>query len=262
MASTSDPLGTAAAARGDTQARSAAADPSHAAAPEDSDALSGSSRTLAELLATAAPMARLLFLIVGAALLLLVWWFSQGNKSSSNTVAVPTSSGVQVAGVEAGGAEPQEESSEDVSTAPQVVHVVGKVRQPGIVQVPAGARVADAIEAAGGLRGKGADPGVNLARTVVDGEQIVVGSGPPAASATSSVAQPPGESAETGQPLDLNQATSEQLQELPGIGPVLATSIVDYRQANGPFADVVELADVSGIGEATLARLEPLVVVR
>jgi competence protein ComEA len=147
------------------------------------------------------------------------------------------------------------------------VHVAGAVRRPGLVELPTGSRVADAVEAAGGPSRRAATASVNLARPVVDGEQVLVlRRGDPGASAAGAVtSQPPG-AAGAGTPggpggalLDLNAATLEQLDALPGIGPVLAQRILDWRTANGRFTAVDELAEVTGIGEATLSELRPAV---
>jgi competence protein ComEA len=140
-----------------------------------------------------------------------------------------------------------------------VVHVTGAVRHPGLVKLPAGSRVDAALSAAGGATHKADLASVNLARRLVDGEQIVVlrkgqgtaplgGPGPPADG-----------SASPGQPVDLNTATLEQLDGLPGVGPVLAQRIIDWRAAHTRFSSVDELSEVSGIGEKTLADLRPLV---
>lgn len=137
-----------------------------------------------------------------------------------------------------------------------VVHVVGEVVTPGVVRLTAGARVADAVEAAGGPT-PGADvTALNLARTVVDGEQIRV----PAPGEAVAAADPSAAGATPG-PLDLNAATETELDALPGIGPVLAARIVAWREAAGRFTRVGELAEVSGIGPRLLADLEPLVTV-
>lgn len=132
-----------------------------------------------------------------------------------------------------------------------VVHVAGKVRHPGVVTLPAGARVSDAIKAAGGPR-PGARTGLlNLARKVVDGEQILVGMPAPAGA--------PAAGGTPGLPLDLNAATVEQFQQLPGVGPVLAQRIVDYRTRNGAFHSVAQLREVSGIGARRFNDLKDLV---
>lgn len=148
---------------------------------------------------------------------------------------------------------------EPTTTPSVVVHVIGSVRSPGLVQVPGGSRVADAIEAAGGVTRARAADSVNLARLVVDGEQIVVGSGAqpsPAVTQPGNALQP---APVPPAPVDLNSATAEQLDALPGIGPVLAARIVQWRTDNGRFTSVDELSEVSGIGDSVMARLRPLV---
>jgi competence protein ComEA len=141
-----------------------------------------------------------------------------------------------------------------------VVAVAGKVRQPGLVRVPPGSRVADAVEAAGGVL-PGVDlAGVNLARKVSDGEQVAVGVPPAPDSGPSHTTG--GEAGATGPaatPLDLNAATVEQLDALPGVGPVTAQRIVDWRTRNGRFATVDQLREVEGIGERRLGQLRELV---
>jgi competence protein ComEA len=141
-----------------------------------------------------------------------------------------------------------------------VVDVAGKVRHPGVVSLTSGARVIDAIKEAGGLR-PGAKTGtLNLARRVVDGEQILVGvnATPAAPAPPMSPTGPPGATA-PGAPIDLNAATAAQLDQLPGVGPVLAQRIVDYRTQHNGFRSVDELRQVSGIGEAKFADVKDLV---
>ncbi|MEU6430490.1 ComEA family DNA-binding protein [Microbispora sp. NPDC046973] len=143
-----------------------------------------------------------------------------------------------------------------------VVYVTGKVRNPGVFVLVSGARVADAIEAAGGLR-KGAKPGgINLARRLVDGEQIVAGS---QATAGAGSATGPGSGMAPGTPgagvVNLNTATVEQLDALPGIGGVIAQRIVDYRDAHGGFQSVDQLKDVPGIGDRKFAEMRDKVSV-
>lgn len=140
-----------------------------------------------------------------------------------------------------------------------VVDVAGKVRRPGIVTLPPGSRVVDAIEAAGGAR-----PGVdltqlNLARVLVDGEQIVVGVSPPGGVAATAASSPGTPSGTSGPMVNINAATQSELEELPGVGPVTAAAIIKWRSENGAFTAVDELLEVSGIGDATLAKIAPFV---
>ncbi|MEV0418818.1 ComEA family DNA-binding protein [Streptosporangium canum] len=128
------------------------------------------------------------------------------------------------------------------------VHVTGKVRRPGVITLPAGSRIADAVQAAGGVR-KGAATGpLNLARKLVDGEQIIVGAAGPAAAAPPMADPAP-------VVLDLNTATPEQLEQLPGVGEVLARRIVEYRDGHGGFRTVEQLREVSGIGDRKYAEI-------
>lgn len=149
------------------------------------------------------------------------------------------------------------------SAAEVVVDVAGKVRRPGIVRLPAGSRVVDAVKAAGGPR-RGANlNGLNLARVLVDGEQVVVGV-PAPAGVVAGAASAAGAGAGAGPPgalVNINTATQDQLETLPGIGPVTAQAILQWRTDNGAFSAVDELLEVSGIGEATLADLAPFVTV-
>lgn len=135
-----------------------------------------------------------------------------------------------------------------------VVDVVGRVHRPGVYRLPPGSRVTDAVTAAGGVLA-GVDPAtVNLARKLSDGEQLVIGR--PAAAAPTGTG--PG-SADPSGPVDLNSATVTQLDALPGVGPVLAQRIVDWRTQHGRFDSVAQLRSVSGIGDAKFADLAPLV---
>ncbi|MEV6882483.1 ComEA family DNA-binding protein [Streptomyces sp. NPDC051135] len=141
-----------------------------------------------------------------------------------------------------------------------VVDVGGKVREPGIHTLPAGSRVADALRAAGGVRPGTKTDGLNQARFLVDGEQVIVGASAPAPPPPG--AQPaPGGQAGAGPtaPVSLNTATTEQLDTLPGVGPVLAQHIIDYRTQHGGFRSVDELREVNGIGERRFADLRDLV---
>lgn len=151
---------------------------------------------------------------------------------------------------------PARAATSAVATSDVVVHVVGAVRRPGIVRLPIGSRVADAVRAAGGVTRRRAEDSVNLARVLVDGEQVVVSEqGLPGAGGA--VAAPALGSAAAI--VDLNTATVDVLDGLPGIGPVIAARIVAWRTTNGSFRSVDELGEVSGIGDAILGQLRPLV---
>ncbi len=148
--------------------------------------------------------------------------------------------------------------------APLLVHVSGAVARPGVYALPEGARVQDAIEAAGGF-GDAADPaGLNLAAKLEDGAQIFVASLP-----QGTTADPLGQPASSGSPaapsptdkININTATLEELDTLPGIGPAIAQRIIDYRAANGPFAAIEDIVNVAGIGPATFENIKDLITV-
>ncbi|MFE2281880.1 helix-hairpin-helix domain-containing protein [Streptomyces sp. NPDC059454] len=138
-----------------------------------------------------------------------------------------------------------------------VVDVSGKVRHPGIHRLPAGSRVEDALRAAGGVRPGTRTDTLNRARFLVDGEQVVVGG--PAPSGTAPGGSPGTAGTGPTAPVSLNTATTDQLDTLPGVGPVLAQHIVDYRTRNGGFRSVDELREVNGIGDRRFADLRNLV---
>lgn len=135
-----------------------------------------------------------------------------------------------------------------------VVHVAGAVHRPGLYRLDEGSRIADAIREAGGATRRAALVGVNLARKLIDGEQVVV----PARNASGAVPQPA--SAADAGPVRLSLATIEMLDALPGIGPVTAQKIIDYREEHGPFTSVDELDAIPGIGPARVEQLRGLVV--
>jgi competence protein ComEA len=136
-----------------------------------------------------------------------------------------------------------------------VVDVAGAVRQPGLHELAPGTRIADAVAAAGGATAKADINAVNLAAPIADGEQIVVPARGAGAAGASSGAAP-----STTAPLDLNSASLEQLDALPGIGPTTAQKILDYRQAHGSFHSIADLDAVPGIGQGRLEQLKGLVL--
>jgi len=150
-------------------------------------------------------------------------------------------------------------SATGASAGRVVVDVVGAVRQPGLYRLPQGSRIADAVAQAGGATGKAQLAQVNLAAPLADGEQVVV----PKRGAVGAVA-PSGAGAGAGTgpaaPVQLSTATLEQLETLPGIGPVMAQKILAFRTKHGAFSSVDELDAVSGIGPKRLDQLRDLVV--
>lgn len=183
--------------------------------------------------------------LVAAAVAVVLAWSSAAKPAAKRAAVLP---GVAVPKL----ASPSPAAS---SALPDVVvDVAGKVRRPGLVKLVAGSRVADAIAAAGGLLPATPTLGMSLARRLVDGEQLVVDEPLPAGS----VPQVSGPSAASG-PLDLNAATVSDLDALPGIGPVLAQRVVDWRSAHGSFTSVDQLRQISGLGGKKFDALAPLV---
>jgi len=178
-------------------------------------------------------------LAVVAVLVLGGWYVSRGGPSSAPAAPAP----IAVQGGESGGSD----------GGAVVVHVAGAVRSPGVYRMRAGARVDDAVRRAGGALPRADLTQVNLAAKVEDGRQIhvprrVVAAAAPAGGTAAAPAQP-------GVPLNLNTATLEQLDELPGVGPATAQKIIDYREEHGGFGSVEELGQVPGIGDVRLAAL-------
>ena len=176
-------------------------------------------------------------LLCGLALLGLAVFAVVYAGRDDGVAAAPRAPSLELRGAEEGGA--------------LVVHVAGAVRHPGVYRLRAGARVADALERAGGARRRADLGAVNLAAELQDGRQVLV----PLRARGGGVATAAAAAAAPGVPLDLNTATVEQLDELDGIGPATAQQIVAYREAHGGFGSVEELDQVPGIGETRLAAL-------
>lgn len=188
------------------------------------------------------PQVRLLGALAAIGGVVLGWWLLSGAPEAGNPVPTVT---VASAG-ESGPKEP------DPAPEVLIIDVAGKVKKPGIVTLDSGARVHDAIKAAGGVRKSVDLSDLNLARVLSDGEQLRVGLTPsPGAGAGDS----PGSTGTPASPVNLNSAGTAELETLPGVGPVTAQSIVDWRTANGRFATVDNLIDVREIDETTLERL-------
>jgi competence protein ComEA len=208
----------------------------------------------------------------------LVWGAWSWVRARPEAVAAPTA--VQTASIPAasGAASPSPSSgppppSTAGQTAGPVVHVLGAVRHPGLVRLAVGARVEDAIEAAGGLRSNADPDELNLAQPLEDGVQVVVGTrahpagevrsgsgsggGGGSAGAGSGGSAGSAGSTAAGASVDLNRAGVEQLDSLPGVGPVTAQKILDWRQEHGRFSRTEELQEVDGIGPKTYARIAP-----
>jgi competence protein ComEA len=200
------------------------------------------------------PGARSLWVAGLVAALLLVAWTWMDRPRVEPAPVTP-------AGGATATADPSAPSVGEVAetSATVVVSVVGPVARPGLVTLPSGARVAEAIEAAGGLLAEADQASVNLAAVLTDGQQIVVGV-PGASGAAVSAGKASGSGAAPGGRLNLNTAGVAELDALPGVGPVLAQRIVDHREQE-PFTSVDELDDVPGIGPAIAAELAELVTV-
>ncbi len=171
----------------------------------------------------------------------------------ANDSAAPGTSGTD--SIAAQGAGPGQPAAADPAGGHVIVHVAGAVAEPGLVTLTEGARIADAIEAAGGPTSEAVLGAVNLAAPARDGEQVYVpteeDSPPPSADGAG-----PRPEGSADAPIDLNRADAAALETLPGVGPVTAERILAWRTEHGPFASVADLLAVPGIGPATLARLE------
>lgn len=195
--------------------------------------------------------------VVAAVVASAVTWFS---RPTSEPVAPPALSMTSEASTSQKGPTPSDASPSAMATI--VVSVIGFVATPGLVTLPEGSRVADAIAASGGATPETDLTTVNLARVLTDGEQIAVGV-PGVADVGGDTSGTPGAPAGVGNgaKINLNTASAEDFDSLPGIGPVIATRIIDFRTKNGKFKSVDDLSNVSGIGPSIMANIKDLVTV-
>ncbi len=204
------------------------------------------------------PIALVAALVVLAVLVSVAGFVRAGGSSEAVAPVLPVTGATPLASTAP--AATASGSSSPTTAGPSgtvTVDIAGKVRRPGVATLPAGARVVDALEHAGGPRGRVDLTSLNLARVLVDGEQILVGA--PAHATGPAAGAVAGAPPATGALVNLNTATAEQLDTLPGVGPVTAQKILSWRTEHGAFAAVDELLEVDGIGEKTLAELAPLV---
>jgi competence protein ComEA len=257
--------------------------------PEPTDASAEGVRPRSEqvlgwLRPTPAELVGLVLLVLGSVVATAVWWGQSVTAPASMDqvraagTAVPAASetgeaaaGAGEAVADAGASDAAAGDGPAASAGAGIavtVHVSGAVIHPGLVTLPTGGRVGDAVVAAGGLTGDADMARVNLARALVDGEQVHlprIGEDPPEPVTPADSGSP-----DTGVPssapgdglLDLNRASAAELEELPGIGPARAAAIVEHRERHGPFGVPGDLRAVPGIGEVTFQNLAPLVVVR
>lgn len=204
---------------------------------------------------------------VAAAVLVLVGSGLTGYLLLRTPPAPATELTLPFAGSSPGAGEPQAgpATSTTVVAADLVVHAAGAVAGPGVHRVPAGSRVADLLAAAGGPLPDTDLDRVNLAAGLSDGERVwfprVGEEAPPLVTGGGSGGGASGSASDRSGPIDINTATAEELDTLPGVGPAIAASIIEHRERNGPFASVDGLLDVPGIGDAKLAELRDLVTV-
>ncbi len=204
--------------------------------------------------------------VVAVGLAVTCWWLVRGSAHDAPALAAAPAPALVSASptVESVGDAPGAGSSGGPPTgaAPGTVtvDVAGKVRHPGIAVLDAGSRVVDALQAAGGARPDVDLTGLNLARVLVDGEQVVVGA-PAPSGAAASASPPAGDPSGPVTMVNLNTATESELDTLPEVGPVTAASILQWRDQHGGFTSVDELLEVDGIGEVTLSKLAPYVTV-
>ncbi len=184
--------------------------------------------------------------------------------SSAQSIELATSAPASVEASEAQNELTVSGSSETLTLASSIwVHVAGEVNNPGIYQLSAGERVADAVQKAGGPTSIAQVDAINLAQELQDGQQVRIPAEgeelPVQEFAPQTMDKAAGSKSEKGTLININTASAEELQKLPRVGPVLSANIVAYREENGPYAAVEDLDQVPGIGPSMLANLTPLV---
>jgi competence protein ComEA len=207
--------------------------------------------------------------LVGVALVAGVIWYriGIGGASAGESSAAPAAVSTTAPSTTISDPTPNDAAASKADGGTIAVHVAGAVNHPGVVELKAGARVIDAVEAVGGAQADGDLDRLNLAAKVTDGQRVYVakvGQADPGAVSDGSGAAPAGDPAgdgTTGGKVNLNTATQAQLEELPGIGPTYAQSIIAERQRRGGFTSVNDLRSVRGIGDKRFAELAPLVTV-
>lgn len=217
---------------------------------EDDDGTPGATRALGLLPGLGQRAGRFVrehLVVVGIIVLSGCLW---GGYSMFQARTTPVAMAAPAASVQVSVATPGASPS---PSATVLVHVLGEVRKPGVVSLPDGARVQDAIAAAGGLTSKAKPGDLNLAARVSDGAQLVIGRSGSQMRATTAATS----TSATDATVDLNSATAEQLDTLPGVGPVTAQKILAWRAAHGRFRSVAELQEVDGIGPKSYAQIAP-----
>jgi competence protein ComEA len=185
--------------------------------------------------------------------------FIGGGGGAQGTVGAQVASGDD-ASTSASATEDTADGAAVDGSAPVLVHVLGAVAEPGLVELAPGSRVVDAVAAAGGFTAEADPSAVNLARAVADGEQLVVlAIGQVPIGGPASAGSAPGSAGSSDGTVHLNTADLAELDTLPRIGPALAQRIIDWRETNGPFTSVDQLLDVAGIGDAVYSGLVDLV---
>lgn len=192
---------------------------------------------IADAIGSKQPVSKKLLLLVGALVAAVVFLINGITSSAEKPIEMPTSEAIDQVSIQ---------------KSKLFVHVVGEVLEPGIYQLDSGARLMDAVFAAGGLTKVADEASVNLARELTDGEQVVIYKIGDAQAAQASTVK-------GSVQISLNRASQLELEDLPGVGPALAQRMIDWRSANGGFKKKEDLLNISGIGDKLFAGLKDLV---